>query len=255
MALKLKQAGLQPLGQFDGYDSDYTTILGGEIGFFQTVIYKFPGSADLGAYDAFDGYAGFANYGTNQSWVRPAISHTFSSAALGGLGDTSPRPLFLLDEGQIGYGTMFGYVVGGVVGQVVPNPSNVTTTNTTVLGPTTALASGKVTCWDKPGLYSITLDAVDPAITPGALNSGAAALPGAPVYFMSTGKLTFTAGSAWNGVATSNIVGRFVEFATSGALVTTPNYLANPPVAGSAGQNWQGFVRKFTEMVISFRIE
>ena len=254
MALKLKQAGIQPLGQFDGYDADYTTILGGEVGYFQTALYKFPGSTDKAAYDAFDGYAGYALYGGGYKWVRPAVSHTFSAAYLGYLG-SNPKPLFLLDEGEIGYGTMFGYVVGGIAGQIVPDPSNITTSNTTVLGPHTALASGKVTCWDKPGLYGVTLDAVDSACVPFNLGASAAALPGAPLYIMSDGKLSLIAGSAWNSPGTATIVGRFVEFATNGSLVNTPGYLSNAPVAGNAGSLWSGFVRRFTEMVIHFRVE
>ena len=243
MALKLKQTGLHPLGQFDGYDTDYLTILGGELGFLAQVAYKFPGSADRAAADVFDGYGGYGII-SGGAFTRPAVSHTFpvSSAKI--------SPLFLLDEGQIGYGTMFGYVVGGAVGQVVPNPMNITTANTTVLGPSTALASGKVTCWDKPGLYSVTLDAVDPAIVPQnlAAGTGANAQPGDPVYAMSTGKLTLTSGSSWN-TPTASVVGRFVEFCSNGSLVTSTTYQAGPTYGNTST------IRKFTEMVISFRIE
>ena len=42
MALKLLQAGIQPIGQFDGYDADYLTIKGGEIGRLFAVPYVYP---------------------------------------------------------------------------------------------------------------------------------------------------------------------------------------------------------------------
>ena len=58
----------------------------------------------------------------------------------------------------LGYGTLFGAVVGGTVGQQVNGP---TTFTGAILGPHTSTGSGKTTCWDKPGLYAVSLDAVD----------------------------------------------------------------------------------------------
>src|SRR5580692_2156023 len=150
MSLKLLQPGIQPLGQFDGYDFDFLTLKGGEVVTFGSV--PTPGQPgitspgfDKAAYDAFDGYV-------NPSMVakRPVVTRTFS----GGLSTVSSasRPLMLADEGILGYGTLFGAVVGGTVGQQVNGP---TTYTGAVLGPHTATGSGKCTCWDKPGLYAV----------------------------------------------------------------------------------------------------
>jgi len=230
MALKLKQPGEQPLGQFDGYDSDYLTIKGGEVGRFVAVPYVFPSTttSDKATYDVFDGYSG------TPAHFRPAVSRTLPALQSG-----TYRPLFLLDEGTIGYGTMFGTIVGGIAGQNVPNPSNLV--GAQVIGPHTATGSGKVTCWDKIGLYGATLDAVAPSIDPAVSNP----MPGDPLYADVLGRLTLTDTDAFD-YATTNptIVGRFAEFETNGALVTTPKYLA---VAGAA--------RQFTEMLFHFRIE
>jgi len=227
MALKLLQSGIEPLGQFDGYDADYLTITGGEIGRFVNVPYALqPGtSTDKAAYDVFDGYS-------PTPFTRPAISRTLNATA------STYRPLFLLDEGTIGYGTMFGTVVGGVVGQTVPNPGNLA--GSVVLGPHTATGSGKVTCWDKPGLYAVTLDSVASSLT-AASNVSA----GDPLYANVTGNLTATGGESFDTASgTPTIVGRFVEFSTNGSLVTTPSYLT-----GSAVQ------MQLTQMVFHFRVE
>ena len=98
MALRPLQAGKEPLGQFDGYDADHLTILGGEVGTFTAVPYVFPpgASGDQAAYDVFDGYSA-----TN--W-RPAVTIGLTNGV---------RPLFLVDEGILGYGTMFGSTMNG----------------------------------------------------------------------------------------------------------------------------------------------
>ena len=218
MALKPLQAGKDPLGQFDGYDGDFLTILGGEIGSLLGIPYVYPASAtsDKAAYDVYDGYTAYT--------TRPVVTRTLTSGM---------RPLYLLDEGTVGYGTMFGIALGGTVGQIVPNPSSPSTTGGTVLGPHTAYGSGKVTCWQKPGLYAVTLDAVETDLAPTtAISTGAA------LYATSTGLLTSVLGSAFEAV----VVARFVEFTTNGSLVTTPNYLA-------------GGNRTFTEVVIDFHPE
>lgn len=227
MALKLLQAGIQPLGQFDGYDDDYLTITGGELGRFINVPFALqPGaSADAAASDIFDGYSPVP-------FTRPAVSRTLTATA------ATYRPLFLLDEGTIGYGTVFGTVVGGVVGQTVPNPSNLA--GATVLGPHTATGSGKVTCWDKPGLFAVTTNSLATSLTT-ASNISA----GDPLYANVTGQLTATGAEAFdNASGTPTIVGRFVEFSTGGSLVTTPNYLTSSAVQ-----------MQLTEMVFHFRIE
>lgn len=209
MSLKLLQPGIQPLGQFDGYDADYLTVKGGEVCTFGGVpTSSQPGvtvSGDKAAYDAFDGYV-------NPAWpaaVRPVVTHTFSGSVLFGV-STASRPLMLTDDGIAGYGTLFGSVVGGVVGQV--------STGGSVLGPHTATGSGKITCWEKPGLYAVSLDAVDTNASTGLQPTNTALSVGSAVSFVSTtGVLT---------PGTSNgVVGRLVEFATNGSLVTTPNSL------------------------------
>jgi len=216
MSLKLLQPGVQPLGQFDGYDFDFLTLKGGEVVTFGSV--PTPGQPgitspgyDKAAYDAFDGYV-------NPSMVakRPVVTRTF----VGGLGTVTSanRPLMLADEGILGYGTLFGAVVGGTVGQQVNGPNTYTGA---ILGPHTALGSGKVTCWEKPGLYAVSLDACDTAATTGLQPTNTTLDVGALLDFSALGLLTPHTGGSGLGVS----VARLVEFATNGSLVTTPNSL------------------------------
>ncbi len=193
--LKLLQPGVQPLGQFDGYDSEVLTLKGGEV----VTLISVPVSSDKAAADSFDGYV-------NPSGVqkRPVVTKTLLSTS---------RPLMLADEGITGYGTLFGSVVGGTVGQVA--------TGGAVLGPHTATGSGKVTCWEKPGLYAVSLDACDTNATTGLQPTNTSLDTGAPLYVTSDGLLT-----PYLGYATVTVpVGRFVDFETNGSLVTTPNRL------------------------------
>lgn len=197
MALKLLQPGREPLGQYDGLDSEYLTLKGGEVVTFKSV--SSAAGVDLAAKDVFDGYV-------NPSLVqkRTVVTKTLTSGK---------RPLMLADDGISGYGTLFGTVVGGVVGQV--------TTGGTVLGPHTATGSGKVTCWDKPGLYAVSLDAVDTTASTGLVPTNTTLDTGAALYATSAGLLTPNSGAAFEAV----VVGRFVDFETNGSLVTTPNNL------------------------------
>lgn len=220
MALKLKSVSGVPYGQFDGYDLDYLTIKGGEVGRIIGVPYSFPSTGDKAAFDSFDGYS-YDGYVKR----RPVVSHTLTATA------STYRPLFLLDEGVAGYGTMLGTVVGGVVGQA-----------STVVGPHTATGTGKVTCWNCPGLFGVTLDAVASSIDP----KTSTPTPGAPLYANVNGQLTLTAGEAFDTSGTATIVGRFMEFTTNGSLVTTPQYLA----LGSSA-----VTRQFTEMLFTFGVE
>jgi hypothetical protein len=218
MALKLLQPGVQPLGQFDGYDADYLTVKGGEICTFGSVLTSGqPGVTaagfDKAAYDAFDGYV-------NPSSVakRPVVTHTFSGAGtLAGV-SASSRPLMLTDDGILGYGTLFGSVVGGVVGQQVNGPNTFTGA---VLGPATQTGSGKITCWEKPGLYAVSLDACDSAAATGLQPTNTTLDVGAAITWSATGQLTPTVGGSGVGVT----LARLVEFSTNGSLVTTPNIL------------------------------
>ena len=206
MALKLLQSGFDPIS-IDGYDADYLTIKGGEVGRLTSVTYAWPQTSTSDKASA-DCYQGYSNLGT----TRKVITHTFPAISNG-----SYRPLYLLDEGTNGYGLMFGSVVGGVIGQTVPNPSDYSTFGLN-LGPHTAYGSGKVTCWDKPGLYAATLDAVATSVTA----AGSNASPGDALYVNTSGQLTLTKTEAHdNGTGTPTVVGRFHEFATDGSLVTT----------------------------------
>lgn len=226
MALKLLQPGNNPLS-FDGYDADFLTIKGGEVGRLMQVPYVNPQSltSDKASPDSYDGYHG--------TTYRTVVSHTLPTTT------DAYRPLFLLDEGTNGYGTMYGVVCGGYAGASVPNPSNLA--GATNLGFHTALGSGKVTCWDKPGLYAVTLDAVATSVT-----ATSSVTTGDALYANTDGQLTLTSGEAHDSGASGGptIVGRFVEFTTNRSLVTTPSWVANPLVK-----------RQLTEMVFTFRIE
>jgi hypothetical protein len=219
MALKLLQPGIQPLGQFDGYDSDVLTLKGGEVVSFASVLTSgqpgvFASGQDQAAYDAFDGYVNTAG-----SLKRPAVTRKFDGSIPGFT--TASRPLMLSDDGIAGYGTLFGAVVGGTVGQQVNNPSLSTYTGA-LLGPHTATGSGKVTCWDKPGLYAVSLDAVDTAAN-GLVPTNVALAVGTALSFTTAGLLTPLSGG--NAAGGAPRVATLVEFNTNGSLVTTPNYL------------------------------
>jgi hypothetical protein len=206
MALKLLQPGCQPLGQFDGLDTEVLTLKGGEVVTLTSTAVP-PG--DKAAADSFDGY-------TNPSSVqkRPVVTKTL---------DAYVRPLMLADEGISGYGTLFGAVVGGTVGQQVNGPGVYTGA---VLGPHTATGSGKVTCWEKPGLYAVSLDACDTAASTGLQPTNTTVDTGAALYYTTAGLLTPNASAAPAGIGgAKTIVGRFVDFETNGSLVTTPNRL------------------------------
>jgi len=237
MSLKLLQPGIMPLGQFDGLDIDVLTLKGGEVvSFAQVTTSGQPGvttgGLDQGAYDVFDGYV-------NQGSVfkRPAVSRLWGSlSTLGNSVVGSQRPLMLSDDGITGYGTLFGSVVGGTVGQQVNGP---TTFTGAVLGPHTSTGSGKTTCWDKPGLYAVSLDATDTNAVTGLQPSNVNLTVGTPLSF------TGSTGVGTGGLLTPNVtgntnlvvafnagynlgsptVGHLVEFNTNQSLVTTPNYL------------------------------
>ena len=190
MTLYIYQPGIQPLGQFDMVDTQLEAVKGGEVGTL-TSKPRVNSSSEMAARDVYDGYVGQA--------VRAAVTTTVSS---------STRPLWLLDDGKLGYGTLFGQVIGTPVG--------LGTTGTN-LGPHTAAASGKVTCWDKPGIYAVSTDAVAQT-SDGLLVTNAALVPGTGIHYTTAGLLTAAAGT---GQQTTN-VGYLVEFETSPFLVTTP---------------------------------
>jgi len=203
MSLKLLQPGGQPLGQFDGLDTEVLTLLGGEVVTFGTVQTS---TLDKAAFDSLDGYVNSANLGK-----RVVVTKTLASGV---------RPLMLCDEGITGYGTLFGTVVGGTVGQVMTGQ---TVANGGVLGPHTATGSGKVTCWEKPGLYAVSLDAAcDSNATTGLRPTNGTLSTGNALYATSAGLLTPDSSTGTN---STRLVGRFVDFDTNGSLVNTPNSL------------------------------
>lgn len=216
MALKLLHTSGTPLGEFDGKDSEVLTLLGGEVVTFTAVT----SASDAGAADYADGYL-YTN--TNKTVVTKTIG-------------ASSRPYMLADDGTARYGTLFGTVVGGTVGQVV--------TGGAVLGPHTATGSGKVTCWTTPGLYAVSLDATDQGFALGLQPTNPTLTAGAALYATAQGLLTPTVGNA----VSSYVAGRFVEFTTDGGLVKTPNRLVqalNSPTGATGtlagGLTWAVF--------------
>src|ERR1019366_7355181 len=198
MALILHNSGREPLGQFDGYVGETLGFKGGEICTFAGMVYPNAGAADVNN----DGYvsysAGKQVPGISKSWA----SNIFAVAP----------PFFLADDGTTGYGTLFGAVVGGSVGTVV--------TGGTVLGPHTATGSGKVTCWAQPGLYGVTLDAVDTTTASGLVPTNTTLQVGAAITFSTAGLLTPKTGG--NSIAGAGfIVGRLASFENNGSSVTT----------------------------------
>jgi len=172
--------------------------------------FPFQCQALIAAADSFDGYV---NPGSVQK--RPVVTRNVA---------TTKRPLMLSDDGITGYGTLFGAVVGGTVGQQVNGP---TTFTGALLGPHTATGSGKVTCWEKPGLYAVSLDACDTDAVTGLQPTNTTLDVGAALTFVPAlalgGQLTPVGSTAAAG--NTVVVARLVDFETNGSLVTTPNRL------------------------------
>lgn len=227
MALLPLHGAREPLGQFDLVDG--YTILGGEVAYLAPVTWN---STDLSAPDVTnDGYTG------TTSKKRPAVALVAAA---------DQHPLFLTDDGSTnadgtGYGTLFGQVVGGTVGQQVTSGAK--------LGPATYLGSGKCTLWRGPGLYGVTLDAVDSDATSGLAAANANCTVGAALSYTSAGLLTLASGS--NKVSSGPTVGYFEEFMTNGSLVNTPPDLVgatNSPSGPVASVN----KKKMTMAVVWF---
>lgn len=191
MALKPLYHNYVSYGMFDGLDSEVTSFKGGEVCGFTKVSTTV--GVDKHAKDADDGYT------SNSKLTRLVVTKSLVSGM---------RPLFLADDGIKYYGTLFGTLVGGTAGQDVVG---------TQLGPSTAYASGKITLWDE-GIYRVSLDAVDTDATTGLQPSNTSVDVNSALYATSAGLLTPTVGSAFESI----VVGRFMEFCTDGALVTTP---------------------------------
>lgn len=201
MAL-LPRSSMLPLGMFDLVNTEMASILGGEVMCFTRKL-RTNSSTETAAQDALDGYL-FDNAGALDN--RPALTRAAA-------GDVD-KMLMLADDGLANYGTLFGSVIGGSAG--------LTTTGTN-LGPHTATASGKCTVWDKPGLYSVTVDALaSDFITSVSQGAATGLVPSTVLGYNASAKLAHTSCS---GAIASSGVGFFVEFESSGSLVTTPNRL------------------------------
>src|SRR5574343_1989303 len=181
MALRILNPGIEPLGQFDFADGYLLIVKGGEVCTL-TALSRTNTASEKAAHDALDGYT---NYSQNK---RAGL--TLNIAV------NTARPLWLTDGGTgasgiiQGYGTLFGQVIGTSVGLA---------TSGTNLGPHAVLAAGKVTAWDKPGLYAVTLDAVDADATNGLQPSNVAMVPQKAIYPTILGVLTPTAGRSVGG--------------------------------------------------------
>jgi hypothetical protein len=193
--LILLQPGIQPLGQFDMKDDDVSSVVGGEVAAFESGLD--------------DGYA---------ADVKDPGPQVFLS--LGKADKADERPVWgLVDEGSSaglgvrGYGTMFGQVIGGTVGQGT-GVGTLSSTGAVVVGPSTMFGSGKATLWTKPGLYGVTQDAwVATAYDGASVNQAVHGEDG-------TGKLQ--ADTAPDG----DYVAYFLGSSKDTSLVSTPSYYA-----------------------------
>jgi hypothetical protein len=196
MALFPMQPGLQPLGHFDCLDTSLTSVTGGEV-MSLTAVATALSSTEKAAADATDGYL----YDASGSITNRAVAY------LAAAGDVN-RFLALADDGLAGYGTSFGESIGVPVGM---------STTGTNLGPHTAAASGKVTLWDKPGTYEVTVSSLASDFVSTLTSVGLT--PGASLGYNASSKLAHTACS---GAVANSGVATFIEFSSSGSLVTTP---------------------------------
>lgn len=205
MALFLYQPGVQPLGQYDFLDTDVSSLLGGQIGTLDEASRTIT-STEKAAQDVLDGYlADQVDVGTPDA-SRPVLRLADESSE-------STDLFYLLDDGTTHYGTLFGELIGTPVGL-----ATTTSSGGSALGPSTAAGSGKVTAWDKPGVYGVSTDALDSDVL-GGDNQNDTPLPGELLYRGSTtAQLT-------RATTSSDKIALFIELAGNGSLVNTPNDL------------------------------
>jgi hypothetical protein len=195
MALKPLTPGYLPLGQYDLLDSFAANFVGGEVGILDT-------SAPANDYYAAD--AG-------------GLSIEQDVKVKGG-SVTSLQLFGLVDEGSSGYGTSYGSVIGGTVGQGTGFLGGVVSSSASgvvVVGPRTSFGSGKATLWTQAGLYGVTVDAFlseTGTDLPTTANEG---LYGKAVGGVTAGKLTKDSTS--NG----KVAAVFVNTVTDRSLVST----------------------------------
>jgi hypothetical protein len=213
MGLKLLQPSLRPLGQFDVKDDDLDAIQGGKY-------VELEDASATEGYAADVGQVGPLSPAAGPTKAFEALTFALNSRTEGNMGG-------LADDGTTGYGTLYGTVIGGTAGQGTGLGAQPTKGVVTV-GPTSALASGKVTVWHAPGLYGVdtaamaTANAVD---TDTALN--------APVYAREAaqtdkGSLTDSASNAGvqmaiyvGSVTDSSLVSTSERAVTSGLFTST----------------------------------
>lgn len=178
--LYLFYEGDTPLGFFDFYPSvavPATSVQGGMLGFFRSVIKSETANVPLG-----DGYD---EYGADPS-VDPYGYKTVIAPAEDSSGFTDQRSqyvtvadsyittkLLLLDDGDRGYGTMFGHQFGTETGAADNKYYHGWRTGN-LIGPNTIAGSGKITAWFRDGLYGTDvhygydpLDVSDGSLVPG----------------------------------------------------------------------------------------
>jgi hypothetical protein len=156
MALTLLNPGFSPLGMFDLDDADQGALVGGEYVEMQAA------GVDLEAADV-----------TSLLDAAGTLNFIRAQRTAGNIGG-------LADEGSAGdnnYGTLFGSLIGTTAGLA----TNVA--GFTVIGPSTDMASGKVTVWAQAGLYGVSnqnanllaaaANAVVESATTGILGTGA----------------------------------------------------------------------------------
>ena len=179
MGLKLLQPSLRPLGQFDLLDDDLDVLEGG----------KYVKIADLGTDSATEGYAAdVGNVGPIGVAPGSTLGDAFASLAFSLDAKTAGSLGGLADDGTTGYGTLYGTVIGGTAGQGT-GLGTLSSKGVVTVGPSSAMASGKVTVWHAAGLYGVdsaglataTGNSTDsnPALidTTLALNSAVTAIP------------------------------------------------------------------------------
>jgi hypothetical protein len=203
MALFILNPGISPLGDFDVLDTDAAAVLGGEVMVLDKAA-RTNSASEKAVKDVFDCYVA-PGVDSGDGTAYRVVARIADSAS------ETQNLFFLADEGKAYYGVMFGSVIG--------TPAGLSTTGTN-LGPSTMTGSGKVTLWDKPGLYAVSLDAIAADVVPtvtGHLYD--TPLPGDILYRGDTsGRLTrdSTGGDK---------IAAFIELTDKGALVTTPSRL------------------------------
>ena len=203
MALYLLQPNIQPVGVYDVLDADVGIIRGGEIGVLDVVI-----SSRLNDRAADDAFNTFIADGIDSGdTTRKRIVVRVADEA------TETRKLFyLIDEGIDDYGTLFGKTDNNVMNS----------TAGTSIGPSTLSGSHKVTLWDHPGRYGISLNNVHSDTGPNQQlePDGDTPLPGELLYRHTDGKITRIA-------STGDKIGAFVELTNNNTLVSSSDRIVS----------------------------